>query len=236
MPCSGRDPAQALGRGGGLAPAHRLGPGEGADDRRDRFGEHRRRSARPGLSTIANRTPSRSSSWSRVRPVLRRKPSSACGGRRGARALGLLADRLGLGRQAAGDQGEAARRGVGLDRLGARPALRSRSNSARDRPRLACIRAGISSERSSRRKSVIASSAAKAVGSANGRGCRRRATSLLSRLAEQARSEDLRAAHHAAHPFLSIQACAGALGEVADAADIGLALGDRDHAARLEQC
>ena len=35
------DPARALGRDRGLAPAHRLGPGEGADDRRDRLGEHR---------------------------------------------------------------------------------------------------------------------------------------------------------------------------------------------------
>ena len=36
--------------------------------------------ARPGMSTTANQTPSRSSSLSLVRPDLRRKPSSACGG------------------------------------------------------------------------------------------------------------------------------------------------------------
>src|SRR3954468_13733874 len=33
------DPAQALGRGGSLAPAHRLGPGEDADDGRNRLRE-----------------------------------------------------------------------------------------------------------------------------------------------------------------------------------------------------
>ena len=47
-------PAQALGRGGGLAPAHRLGPGKGADDRRDGFGEQSA-VARPGVSMTANR-------------------------------------------------------------------------------------------------------------------------------------------------------------------------------------
>ena len=35
---------------------------------------------RPGRSITANSTPSRSSSCSRASPVLRRKPSSACGG------------------------------------------------------------------------------------------------------------------------------------------------------------
>ena len=40
----------------------------------------RRAVARPGFSIRANQTPSRSSSWSCVSPVLRRKPSSACGG------------------------------------------------------------------------------------------------------------------------------------------------------------
>src|SRR3546814_18334222 len=33
------DPAEAFGRSRGDAPAHRLGPGESADDRWDRFGE-----------------------------------------------------------------------------------------------------------------------------------------------------------------------------------------------------
>ena len=36
--------------------------------------------ARPARSLTANSTPSRSTSCSRVSPVLRRKPSSACGG------------------------------------------------------------------------------------------------------------------------------------------------------------
>src|SRR3546814_10837856 len=34
------DPAQAFAARAGLAPAHRLGPGEGADDSGDRLGEH----------------------------------------------------------------------------------------------------------------------------------------------------------------------------------------------------
>src|SRR4051812_16773899 len=108
---------------------------------------------RPGFSTIAKRMPSRSSSWSRVRPVLRRKPSSACGGaeargplvssrtaavsagrppavagrrrggRGGAGALGLLGGGGGLGGEAAGDEGEAGGGGVGLDRPGLQPRL-----------------------------------------------------------------------------------------------------------------
>ena len=47
--------------------------------------------ARPGFSVTANSTPSRSTSCSRVSPVLRRKPSSACGG---ADALGPFTSSL----------------------------------------------------------------------------------------------------------------------------------------------
>ena len=39
-PLEGPDPAQAFGRLAGRAPAHRLGPGEGADDGGDSFGQH----------------------------------------------------------------------------------------------------------------------------------------------------------------------------------------------------
>ena len=48
---------------------------------------------------------------------MRRKPSSACGGAEVRGPLSSSRHRRGLGGQAAGDQGEAARRGVGLDRL-----------------------------------------------------------------------------------------------------------------------
>ena len=143
-------------------------------------------------------TPSRSSSCSRVSPVLRRNPSSACGGRRAARALDLLAHRLGLGGRLARDQRQPPRRRIGLDRAGRR-ARRLASSSANIRARSlrarACIRAGISSDSNSSRKSAIMPPT----------------------------------------PYASIHAPHGALGEVADAADIGLALGDRDHAARLQR-
>ena len=72
---------------------------------------------RPGLVVTAKKTralpASRSSSWSRVRPVERRKPSMRGGGGVGARTLALLADReRGVG-EALDGEGQAARRGEG---------------------------------------------------------------------------------------------------------------------------
>ena len=72
---------------------------------------------RPGRVVTAKKTraflSSRSSSWSRVRPVERRKPSMRGGGGVGARALALLADReRGVG-EALDGEGQAARRGEG---------------------------------------------------------------------------------------------------------------------------
>ncbi len=114
------------------------------------------RTARPGLSMIANHTPSRSVSWSCVSPVLRRNPSSACAGAlvRGPLVSSLTACVL-AGRSRAIS---ASRRGVDHTTTspGDTPAeaisLRNSFSSSARAP--ACIRAGISSQRSSRRKSA----------------------------------------------------------------------------------
>ena len=113
--------------------------------------------ARPGLSITANQTPSRSSSRSCVSPVLRRKPSSACGGAlvRGPFNSSLTAA-VASGRSFAIS---ASRRGV--DQTVRSPtaspaAIRARNSFSSSARAPACIRAGISSLRSSRRKSVIA--------------------------------------------------------------------------------
>ena len=93
-----------------------------------------------------------------VRPVLRRKPSSACGGASARGPLRFLADRL---RSRRAGRARSARGGAGSAKVSiasaARPALASSAANSRARSSraLSCIRAGISSERSSRRKSVI---------------------------------------------------------------------------------
>src|SRR4030095_10000008 len=116
--------------------------------------------ARQGLSIVANSTPSRSTSCSRSSPVLRRKPSSACGGalERGPFSSSLTAS-VCAGRPRAI---RARRRGVtwvSTDSA-ARPAASScsRNSRARSADALACMRAGISSERSSSRKSLMTAS------------------------------------------------------------------------------
>ena len=135
-------------------PAHRLGPGEAADDVARPSRRRSRRSGGPGWRSAANQTPSRSTSWSRVRPVERRKPSMRLVRRADARALALLGA-VGLGRrQALGHQGQAARAGEGLQRppaAGPAAASRSRAMRSRSRAACACMRAGISSEKSSSR-------------------------------------------------------------------------------------
>ncbi len=111
------DPARALGRDGGRAPAHRLGPGEGADDGGNRFGEDGR-GGPAGLVddgeidsvALLELVPGQAGLAKEAFERLRR------GG--GARPLGLLAHGGRLGGKAAGDEDESARRGVGLDRLG----------------------------------------------------------------------------------------------------------------------
>src|SRR5205085_210017 len=84
----------------------------------------------------------------------------------------------------------------------------SPNKRARSARALSCIRAGISSERSSRRKS---------------------ATTDPPRPGEDRCGQPSCRPPVFLHPGL-----AGAFGELADAADIGLAFGDRDHAARLQ--
>ena len=109
--------------------------------------------ARPCSETTANSTPSRSTSWSRVRPVLRRKPSSACSG---ALVLGPLisSSRSGV---AGGSPSttSVSRRGPAkvVSASHVRPAAFNRSVAMRSRSRAApaCMRAGISSENSSMR-------------------------------------------------------------------------------------
>ena len=110
MPASGRTQRRLSVDERGRAPAHRLGPGEGADDRGDRLGEHVGGRRGPASRSTAKQTPSRSTSWSCVEAGLAQEAFERLRRRAGARALELLADRLGLRRQAAGDQREAARR------------------------------------------------------------------------------------------------------------------------------
>ena len=104
-------PAQRLGRGRGIAPAHRLGPGESAHDGGHRLGQHvDRRAAR----LFDHREPHAVA----ILKLFLRQPGLAKEAfqrlRRGgcARSLELLAHRLRLRGQAMGDQREAARRHI----------------------------------------------------------------------------------------------------------------------------
>ena len=116
-------PAQALGRLRGGAPAHRLGPGKGADDRRDRLGEHG-----GGLAAglVHHREPPAVAVFELVpgQAGLAQETVERLARRRGARALGLLGGRRGFVRQIARDQREAARGGIGDDRAGFDAGLR----------------------------------------------------------------------------------------------------------------
>ena len=110
------DPADAFGGGGGFAPAHRLGPGKGADDRRDGFGEDGGGGAAGFLDDCVEYA------VAFLELVLREAGLAEEAferlGRRGrAGALGLLADGFCLGREIAGDEREAAGRGIGFDGL-----------------------------------------------------------------------------------------------------------------------
>ena len=113
--------------------------------------------ARPGFSITANHTPSRSVSCSAERPVLRRNPSSACGGAdvRGPFSSSCTAS------VASGSAPAIRARRRGVDHTviapGFSPAASSslRNRRSRSARAPACIRAGISSERSSSRKSAL---------------------------------------------------------------------------------
>ena len=146
------------------APAHGLGPGESAHDPRHGVGEHRACGPRPCRSITANQNrPSRSlrdlASSPSARPVLRRKPSSALSGAPTFGPFALL--RRGpagepAGRPPPAPGGAASKRSYA--HLAAVPAAgrAPRRAGARDpcaaRP---CMRAGISSENSSSRKSAM---------------------------------------------------------------------------------
>ena len=105
----------------------------------------------PLLLITAKKTPSRSTSWSFVRPVLRRKPSSACSG---ALARGPLtsSSRSGVALGSPSTT-SVSRRGPAkvVSASYVSPAAFSRSAAIRSRSRAAppCMRAGISSENSS---------------------------------------------------------------------------------------
>ena len=111
----------------------------------------------PGRSIIANSTPPRSTSASRESPVLRRNPSSACGGA-DARGPLISSDTAAVasGRPRAI---RPSRRGVAKVSMASAPSPALASSSANRRARSlrarACMRAGISSERSSSRKSAL---------------------------------------------------------------------------------
>src|SRR5207253_2346269 len=101
----GADPAQALGGGGGGAPAHRLGPGEGADNGGDRFGED---GGRGSAGFLDDREIDAVALGELVlaEAGLAQEALQRLGRGRGSWALGLLAHRLRLGGQAAGDEGD----------------------------------------------------------------------------------------------------------------------------------
>ncbi len=106
---------------------------------------------RPWRDRLANHTPSRSTSWSRVRPVERRKPSMAASG---APTRGPLRSSW-RSACAAGSPWttRVKRRGPAnvVRASGRNPASARRSRAIRSRSRAAwaCIRAGISSDSSS---------------------------------------------------------------------------------------
>ena len=134
MPCSGRTQRKLSVDGRRLAPAHRLGPGEGADDRGDRLGQHVGGLA-AGLVDHREQHAVALDQIALGQAGLAQEPFERL--RRGAdaRALHFLADRCGLGRQVARDQREPARRREGHDRIGARarPSPARPRTAARDR-------------------------------------------------------------------------------------------------------
>ena len=104
----------------------------------------------------AKYTPSRSSSCSAREPGLAQEPVERLRRRDVARPLDLLAARLGRVGDVARDQHQPPRRRINVDRARLQPRRRvhsanSRASSLRAR---ACIRAGISSDSSSSRKSA----------------------------------------------------------------------------------
>ena len=116
------DPAQAFGGGAGRAPAHRLGPGEGADDCRHGFGQHVGggtaglvHHGEPDAVAILKLILGQAGLAQEAFKRLRRGA--------GAGTLELLADRRGFQRQVASDQRQAARRDEAVDRRGLEPGL-----------------------------------------------------------------------------------------------------------------
>ena len=110
------DPAQALGGLRRRAPAHRLGPGKGADDSRDRLGEH---VGGGTAGTLDHREPGAVALGQLVlrQPGLAQEAFQRLRGRGNARSLGLFRDGGRPDRQPARDQRKPAWRGVG-DGLG----------------------------------------------------------------------------------------------------------------------
>src|SRR5260221_1596064 len=158
--------------------------------------------------------PSRSSSWSLVRPVFRKKPSSACGG---AEVRGpFTSSRLAWVAPATSRAMTTRRRGVenvSIEPVGS-PAspVHSANSRATSLRALACIRAGISSDRSSSRKSALIAP-------------------LHHWLFGQWSPSPFRGGSY----LLLQPGAARGLRQVTHAADISLPLGDADHAAGLQR-
>ena len=115
-------PAQCGGAGRLCAPAHRFGPGKATDDRGHRVRQHRGGGAAGAFGDgIEDHVALGVGPFDQLiarQPGLAEEPGQRLCGRIGARALHLLRHRLGGERQAARDQREPARGGVGLDRGG----------------------------------------------------------------------------------------------------------------------
>lgn len=111
------DPAQAFGAGGGVAPAHRLGPRERADDRGDRLGQHGGGGAAGLFGDREQRAAAIDQLLAREAGLTEEPFERLRGGRR-LGALHLFGDGGGLDRQVARDQRQAARRRIGDERAG----------------------------------------------------------------------------------------------------------------------
>ena len=112
----GSDPAQAFGRGGGVAPAHRLGPGKGADDCGDGFGQDGDGGA-AGLVEDGEVHAVALDELVRGEAGLAQEAFQGLGRCGGAGAFGFLPHGRGFGGEAPGDEREAAGGGAGFHGL-----------------------------------------------------------------------------------------------------------------------
>ena len=124
-------PTQRLGGGGARAPAHRLWPGKRPHDRRDRLRQHGGGGAAGPLAHREHHAVAFDQRLARE-AGLAQEAFQRLWRRRGARALHFLRHRLRRVRQAARDQRETARSGVGDDLARDQPGL---ADLGREQPR-----------------------------------------------------------------------------------------------------